>query len=78
MGQHDDMEADAICSAVERMDGEITALVLNELPTDDYYEGCENAAESKGEDETPSAQTGLSKQVHPVAHPQCCEQHTCG
>ena len=64
MGRHDDLDtaSDDICSAVDRMDGAMTALALNELPTDDYLEGGENAAESEEEEEeTPSAQRGLRK-----------------
>ena len=48
----DDFDADAICAAVERMDGQMTALALNELPKDDYYgggDGNENSDEEQGE-----------------------------
>ena len=63
MGRHDDLDtaSDDICSAVDRMDGAMTALALNELPTDDYLEGGVNAASSEEEEEETPAQRGACK-----------------
>ena len=52
------MDAEATSAAIEKMDGQMTELVLKDLPTDD--------SEASGEEEVTPSSGGLPKQVCPL------------